>query len=174
MLPENRTRTNIGVAVGTLLQIVAFFLAQSYGIRPVIGLAIFLVSIPIFIWGCMNYAEGKGHSKWTGLVGLSGLIGLIVLVILPDQQPQAPPDRQQGGSANRPQTRKLVGLVLMLLGLLLVVSGRYFDDLDYSSIWSGRNVPIEPPWPCILMFSGVCLIIAALVLMLIGGGSKDG
>ncbi|NIV69734.1 MAG: hypothetical protein GWN41_06290 [Phycisphaerae bacterium] len=33
----------------------------------------------------MNYAEGKGHSKWVGLVGLAGLIGLIVLAVLPDQ-----------------------------------------------------------------------------------------
>ena len=37
----------------------------------------------------MNYAEGKGHSKWVGLVGLAGIIGLIVLIVLPDQHKEA-------------------------------------------------------------------------------------
>jgi len=37
----------------------------------------------------MNYAEGKGHSKWVGLVGLTGCIGLIVLIVLPDQHKEA-------------------------------------------------------------------------------------
>ncbi len=32
----------------------------------------------------MNYAEGKGHSQWVGLVGVAGIIGLIVLIVLPD------------------------------------------------------------------------------------------
>ena len=89
MLPENRTKTNIGVGVGTVLQIAGFLLSQSYGIRPILGLALILVSIPPFIWGCMNYAEGKGHSKWVGLVGLAGCIGLLVLIVLPDQHKEA-------------------------------------------------------------------------------------
>ena len=33
----------------------------------------------------MNYAEGKGSSKWFGLLGLLSLIGLLGLVLLPDQ-----------------------------------------------------------------------------------------
>ena len=32
----------------------------------------------------MNYAEGKGHSKWLGLLGLLSRLGLIVLILLPD------------------------------------------------------------------------------------------
>jgi hypothetical protein len=36
----------------------------------------------------MNYAEGKGSSKWMGLLGLLSIIGLLGLVLLPDRQKQ--------------------------------------------------------------------------------------
>ena len=48
-----------------------------------------LASVPVFTWGCLSYAEGKGHSKWVGLVGVAGIIGLIVLKVLPDQHEEA-------------------------------------------------------------------------------------
>jgi hypothetical protein len=43
----------------------------------------------MMIWSCLNYAEGKGHSKWVGLVGMAGILGLIVLMVLPDQHEEA-------------------------------------------------------------------------------------
>ncbi|NIP25336.1 MAG: hypothetical protein GWN55_14615 [Phycisphaerae bacterium] len=87
MLPEKKTKTNIGVGIGFLLQLVGYLLVQTAKTDAIVllGLILILISIPLFIWGCMNYAEGKGHSKWVGLVGLAGLIGLIVLAVLPDQ-----------------------------------------------------------------------------------------
>jgi len=54
-----------------------------------VSLLLLLGSIPMFIWGCMNYAEGKGHSKWVGLFGVAGIIGPIVLIVLPDQHREA-------------------------------------------------------------------------------------
>ena len=33
----------------------------------------------------MSYCEGKGYSKWLGLLGLLSIIGLLVLVFLPDR-----------------------------------------------------------------------------------------
>jgi len=84
MLPEKKTNTNLGVGIGTILQLAGFALSKAAE-SGVVGLLLILVSLPVFIWGCMNYAEGKGHSKWVGLVGLAGCIGLIVLIILPDQ-----------------------------------------------------------------------------------------
>lgn len=87
MLPEKKTKTNISVGIGFLLQLVGYSLVQTTETCAIalLGLMLILISIPLFIRGCMNYAEGKGHSKWVGLVGLAGLIGLIVLAVLPDQ-----------------------------------------------------------------------------------------
>ena len=85
MLSERRRNTNVGVGIGVLLQLAGLFLARTDGTAAILGLVLILISIPVFIWGCMNYAEGKGHSKWVGLVGLAGIIGLIVLIVLPDK-----------------------------------------------------------------------------------------
>ena len=85
MLPEKKTKTNIGVGIGFVLQLAGFALFGVGETGAVVGSLLILVSIPVSIWGCMNYAEGKGHSKWVGLVGLAGIIGLIVLIVLLDQ-----------------------------------------------------------------------------------------
>ena len=50
-----------------------------------VGAIIALVGAVFFIWGCMNYAVGKGYSKFLGLLGLLSCIGLVVLVLLPDK-----------------------------------------------------------------------------------------
>ena len=40
----------------------------------------------LFIWGCVNYAAGKGHSKWLAALGLFSCLGLLILVLLPDKR----------------------------------------------------------------------------------------
>jgi hypothetical protein len=89
MRPEKKTKTNIGVGIGIILQLAGFALSGVGETGAVVGLLLILIGLPVFIWGCMNYAEGKGHSKWVGLVGLAGCIGLIVLIVLPDQHKEA-------------------------------------------------------------------------------------
>jgi uncharacterized membrane protein len=84
MLPDNKTKTNIGVGLGFLLEILGRFLYMSSTAVSIFGLILMLVGVVLFIWGCMNYAVGKGHSKWLGLLGLLSCIGLIILVFLPD------------------------------------------------------------------------------------------
>jgi len=84
MLPEYKTKTNIGIGIGILLQLLGRFLARNEGIA-VVGYVLILVGVVFFIWGCMNYAAGKGHSKLLGLLGLLSCIGLIILVFLPDR-----------------------------------------------------------------------------------------
>jgi uncharacterized membrane protein len=91
MLPEKRTKTNVGVGMGVLLQLSGFFFLQPAHRAAILGLVLILVSIPVFVRGCMNYAEGKGHSRRVGLVALAGIIGLIVLILLPDQERNGPP-----------------------------------------------------------------------------------
>ena len=89
MLQENKTNTNIGVGIGIILQIAGRVLIYAMPNLALLGLGICLVGLIFFIWGCMNYAEGKGYSKWLGLLGLLSCIGLIVLVILPDNNKSA-------------------------------------------------------------------------------------
>jgi hypothetical protein len=84
MLPENKTNTNIGVGLGFILQVLGRFLATRSAAGAVLGLILIVVGLVVFIWGCMNYAVGKGHSKWFALLGLLSCIGLIILVLLPD------------------------------------------------------------------------------------------
>ncbi|MEO8428453.1 MAG: hypothetical protein ABI651_15205 [Verrucomicrobiota bacterium] len=85
MLSEKQTKTNIGVASGFVLFVIGFVLSRNDDPVGSVGFLLILLSVGPFTWGCMNYAEGKGHSKWVGLVGIAGIIGLIVLILLPDQ-----------------------------------------------------------------------------------------
>lgn len=85
MLAEKKTATNIGVAVGILLQIVGNVLQRQGGSMAIIGLVVALAGTAVFIWGCVNYAQGKGYSGALGLLGLLSCLGLIVLVVLPDK-----------------------------------------------------------------------------------------
>ena len=78
------------------------------------GIALILLSIPLFVWGCMNYAESKGYHKEGGLIGLLGIIGLIILVVLPDKFQSLMPV---------PRMRKIVGWISLMLGIALVVWG---------------------------------------------------
>ncbi len=161
MLLEYQRKTNIGVGIGIVFQAAALSLvwAQPRGIAAIFPPVIILISMPVFIWGCMNYAEGKGQSKWVGVVGLAGLIGLMVLIILPDQ------DRD--GSVRPLQVRKLIALMSILLGLGVLVVGRWLGDPEYMSIFAAEdNVRIEQPWPAVCMFLGACLVVGSLMLML--------
>ncbi|MCI0335083.1 MAG: hypothetical protein L0228_17885 [Planctomycetes bacterium] len=115
------------------------------------------ISLPVFIWGCMNYAEGKGHSKWVGLVGLAGIIGLVILIVLPDQD--------RNGTHPRSQLSKLIGLISMVVGFALAVLGLWFHDLGEDA----RLERLLHPWPAICMLVGTVLVVASLVYLLRNG-----
>lgn len=82
MLPEKKAKANLGVGIGFALQVVGFFLLPSDA-GPMIGLPLVLLSVPLLIWGCMHYAEGKRYSKWVGLLAAVGVPGLVILIALP-------------------------------------------------------------------------------------------
>jgi hypothetical protein len=84
MLPDKKNRTNLGVGLGIILQIAGRLMFKLGDAGTILGAMVMLVGSVLFVWGCMNYAEGKGHSKWLGLLGLVSCIGLIILVVLPD------------------------------------------------------------------------------------------
>jgi len=88
MLSEYKRKTNIGVGIGLILQIIGNVLAgpgDAIGRAPLIGVFLLLIGLGFFIWGCMSYSKGKGHHPAWGLLGLLSIIGLIVLVLFPDK-----------------------------------------------------------------------------------------
>jgi hypothetical protein len=84
MRPQHKKNTNAGIGLGILLQFAGGVINSQGGAWIALGIVVTLLGAAAFIWGCMNYAEGKGHSKWLGLLGLLSCVGLIILVMLPD------------------------------------------------------------------------------------------
>ena len=80
MLAQYKTNTNLGIGFGIVAAIIGSALRPS----P-IGLVILLLGYALFIWGCVQYAKGKGHSGWLGALGILSILGLIVLALLPDR-----------------------------------------------------------------------------------------
>ena len=186
---RRRENANTGVGIGVLLQVIGFCALRSEDGVSGVGIALILLSLPPFIWGCMNYAESKGYHKEMGLIGLLGIIGLIVLVVLPDKFP-VPVDRLPV-----PRRRKIVGWISLMLGFALIVCGGTFSwahsRAQSSPEWKGKiemaeafyqykpgtdNIEIERlSWynwllyhedaAAFLIFFGGCLIIASLVML---------
>ncbi len=92
-MPAQRQRNvNIGVGLGFALQFSGLFLPDISRVPTEIGLALVLCGLPAFVWGAMNYSEGKGHSRWFGMLGLLGILGFIALIVLPPQQSEPVPN----------------------------------------------------------------------------------
>ncbi len=79
MLAECKTNTNVGVGLGIILQIMG---GMTNGF---LGILLSLAGTAAFLWGCFNYAKGKGYPSVLGLLGLLSCLGLIILVVLPDK-----------------------------------------------------------------------------------------
>ena len=182
---RRRENANTGVGIGVLLQVIGFCALRSEDGVSGVGIALILLSIPLFVWGCMNYAESKGYHKEVGLIGLLGIIGLIVLVVLPDKL-QVPVARLPV-----PKMRKKVGWISLKLGIALIVCGFGLLSWVHSSperrtayelakhgfqLIEGTN-QFEPiSWYNWLLyheaaagfpiFLGGCLIFASLVMLL--------
>jgi uncharacterized membrane protein YidH (DUF202 family) len=163
MQPQKQTNTNIGVGIGVFLQLAALVLLKRTEVTAaVIGLVLILCSIPPFIWGCMNYAEGQGHSKWVGLVGLAGIIGLIVLIVLPNQE-------RGHGLDTRGETHqfaRLIWLITMLAGFGLAVLGRWLWDMAEDA----RLERMLGPWPAVCILLGAGLVVSSLFGFLVDKG----
>jgi hypothetical protein len=84
MLAQHKTNTNIGVGLGIVLQIAGRTMQSPF------GLLLLLAGAVAFIWGCSEYAKGKGYSGWFGLLGLLSILGLIILAVMPDKHKDAP------------------------------------------------------------------------------------
>ena len=86
MLSEYKKKTNIGVGLGIITQIIANVVSAGGGEWDmIIGGLLGFVGTVFFIYGCISYAKGKGHHGAWGILGLFSIIGLIILVLFPDK-----------------------------------------------------------------------------------------
>ena len=109
MLTENASSTNFGVGLGVILKL---FGVATYDGNIVGGYLFLMAGTAFFLWGCINYAQGKGYSGILGLLGLLSLIGLIALAVLPDRHQHNAPEKSDAGAW---------GLVRMGLAAVLVL-----------------------------------------------------
>jgi hypothetical protein len=110
MIKKNQTRANLGVGFGIALMLLASMAngaatmndvrvdaggsAVTYSWPLVIAAVVLaLIATALYLWGCFNYAIGKGYSPWVGLLGLASIFGLLILVLLKDRYKDgAPPE----------------------------------------------------------------------------------
>jgi len=86
MLSEYKRTTNIGIGVGFVLVLIGKYVAISQPDSPsVLGWVICLVGLGFFVWGSSQYAKGKGHSPYWGILGLFYILGFVILFFLPDR-----------------------------------------------------------------------------------------
>ena len=81
MLPQYKTKTNVYIGIGILVQLIAILAVPESGI----GILLRLIGSVFFIAGCVFYAKGKGHHGGWGALGLLSIIGLIILVCMKDK-----------------------------------------------------------------------------------------
>jgi hypothetical protein len=87
VLEQYKRTTNIGVGIGMAVGLAGAFLSRSESIAIlVIANVCALAGVAIFVWGCSQYAKGKGHSPWWGFLGLLSIFGLVALVFFPDKR----------------------------------------------------------------------------------------
>jgi hypothetical protein len=85
MIPEKKlyARNSIGIGILFLLiKPVLYTEFQASHILLVLALICDFIGVGVFTWGCMNYVEGKGFSKWIGLVGLLSILGFLYSLLV--------------------------------------------------------------------------------------------
>ena len=131
-IAKKRRTANIKVGIAVLFRL-AGLLALAGGKETfLLGTFLALFAIPLFIWGCMDYAEEKGYSKWVGLIGLLGITGLIVLVVTPNKLRDTPWSRMGW--------HRWTGLIGMALGVLLVIFGVWAANRRFGPLALIANV----------------------------------
>jgi hypothetical protein len=80
-IKRHQRLTNVGILLGLVLTWGPALMFEPEE-APLIKLALWIVGVLFFIWGCRHYAMSKGrHPAW-GWLGLLNVIGLVCLVAM--------------------------------------------------------------------------------------------
>ncbi len=82
----NYQSIKLRLAVGFAGLFIGRLLYNFGGETAFLGYPLILLAMPVFIWGCWDFAKGKGYPGYIGLLGVLSLIGLIILYALPDKK----------------------------------------------------------------------------------------
>ena len=137
MLQEYKKNTNIGIGIGFVLLIIgSICYGEGLAVR-IVCLIIPFIGAAAFIWGCFNYAKGKGYSQWFGLLGLLFLVGLLILVTFPDKHKSgALVDPTKSAKLNVIAIRRAIIVAVVVLGILLFIqypSYQVYKERPYNS-----------------------------------------
>jgi hypothetical protein len=88
MHAEQKAKAYAGIIFGFIVQAIGRGIANISYEGAVIGAIIGVGGVVLFVWGCMNFAEVKGHSKWLGLLGLLSCVGLLIMILIPEKRPR--------------------------------------------------------------------------------------
>jgi hypothetical protein len=155
VLPESKTQSNIGVGIGLCLQLPGFALAGQEDATGILGLILIVAAAVPFTWGCVKYAEGKGQSKWAGLVGAASIPGLVVLILLPD--------RSRHALLPSLQWQKVGGVVSVVAGLALLLLGRWLSSVCQDAQFD----KLLDPWRAACTLLGAVFVVIGAILMLV-------
>ena len=91
MNKEYRIKTNVGVGLGIIAQMIGFAVSKYVHIGIILWIAAIIIygGFLMFIWGLWNYAKGKGYKGAWGLLGLLSVFGLVILALFPDRRKEA-------------------------------------------------------------------------------------
>jgi hypothetical protein len=85
LIPEKKIKARYGILIGILFWLITTTLYAHLHVTQtvrILGLAFELIWVGAFTWGCMNFAEGKGFSKWLGLLGLLSIFGCFSIFLI--------------------------------------------------------------------------------------------
>lgn len=135
MLDEYKTKTNVYIGIGLILQLFSWPIGAILG-ELVVPFVQFGGAILVII-GCCYYAKGKGyHGAW-GLLGLLSIFGLLVLVFMRDKY------RQGAAKGKICVENESVIKGECSSGIYCPRCGKY-NDKAYSFCYScGNKLPIE-------------------------------
>jgi hypothetical protein len=88
MIAEYQRRSNLGVGIGIVGLVFGKGMMAAAGATPLglCGAVLGTGGAILYIWGCCQYAIGKGYSGVMGLLGVLSVLGLIALLVIPDRR----------------------------------------------------------------------------------------
>lgn len=114
MTPNRKLKINIGVGIGLLMHIGSLLLKFSKPEILHICLILDTMGMAFIVWGCVNYTEEKGRSKWLGLLGVIGIFGFAVLIFFKKRSTS-----EMGAEIKKPDQSSIVVIVAIIFFLAL-------------------------------------------------------
>ena len=133
VLAGHKSNTNYGIGICLLLNLILAF-GPADTITPSIAMLIRIVASVFYLWGCISYALGKGHSGFWCLVAIIPLLGLMILIALPDKH---------SGSKEPPKYGGVYALIILLLAGLGFAGWKAYHFVNPRSVEEAQQRAVK-------------------------------